>query len=407
MSEEALSLFGDLDDFTEWKKEWREMPEFVQEDLQPFRSMEVELDTHFEKDGKAIIGRVIKVHFRNLEDMKLFGSRVQVSGINMDTKYFRFKGDLNAFIKVVDQSLTSETKSIWFPSPENEKPSSKRYFTDQITNPKYPVYIISKGRWESRLTSKALELMNIPYHIVVEPQEYDNYAEVINPDKIYTLPFSNLGLGGIPARNWVWEHSISIGAKRHWILDDNISSFCRLNRNTKIRVTSGVTFKVIEDFVDRYENIALSGMNYRFFAPQNDKQPPFRLNTRVYSCILIKNDIPYRWRGRYNEDTDLSIRALKDGYCTALFQTFLCDKMATMQMKGGNTDELYKDDGRLKMAQSLVDQHPDIVKVAWKWGRFQHHVNYDKFKQNKLVLKEGLKLKDEINNYGMELRNIQ
>ena len=27
-------------------------------------------------------------------------------------------------------------------------------------NPKYPVYIISKGRWESRLTSKALEKMN-------------------------------------------------------------------------------------------------------------------------------------------------------------------------------------------------------------------------------------------------------
>ena len=75
-------------------------------------------------------------------------------------------------------------------------------------NPKYPIYIVSKGRANSRLTSKSLELMNVPYRIVVEPQEYDDYAAVINPNKILVLPFSNLEQGSIPARNWVWEHSI-------------------------------------------------------------------------------------------------------------------------------------------------------------------------------------------------------
>ena len=84
-----------------------------------------------------------------------------------------------------------------------------------LMNPEYPMYIISKGRWETRLTSKALERMNVPYHIVVEPQEYELYAAVIDPKKILTLPFSNLGQGSIPARNWVWEHSISVGALKH------------------------------------------------------------------------------------------------------------------------------------------------------------------------------------------------
>jgi hypothetical protein len=70
-------------------------------------------------------------------------------------------------------------------------------------NPKYPVYIISKGRWESRLTAKALEQIHVPYRIVVEPQERDQYASVIDPKKILVLPFSNLGQGSIPARNWV------------------------------------------------------------------------------------------------------------------------------------------------------------------------------------------------------------
>ena len=68
-----------------------------------------------------------------------------------------------------------------------------------MSNPIYPIYIISKGRWESRLTSKTLEKLDVPYHIVIEPQEYDNYAAVIDPKKIHVLPFSNLGLGGIPA----------------------------------------------------------------------------------------------------------------------------------------------------------------------------------------------------------------
>jgi len=274
-------------------------------------------------------------------------------------------------------------------------------------NPNYPVYIISKGRWDTRLTSRALEDLRVPYHIVIEPQEYGNYAAVINPKKILVLPFSNLGQGSIPARNWVWEHALSIGAERHWILDDNISGFYRFNHNLKVPVTSGTIFKVAEDFTNRYENVAISGFQYFMFIVRKSIIPPFYLNTRIYSCILIKNDIPYRWRGRYNEDTDLSIRALKDGYCTILFNAFLAFKSTTMTMSGGNTDELYKDDGRLKMAQSLVDQHPNIVKITWKFNRWQHSVNYSLFKRNKLIRKKGIRIPEGIDNYGMILRNIK
>lgn len=272
----------------------------------------------------------------------------------------------------------------------------------------YPIYIISKGRWESRLTSKALERMNVPYHIVIEPQEYDNYAAVIDPAKILVLPFSNLGQGGIPARNWVWEHSISTGAKSHWIIDDNIRFFARLNNNLKNEVLSRALFDAIEDFTDRYENIALAGMQYEMFVPRKIRVNQFILNTRIYSCILIKNDIPYRWRGRYNEDTDLSLRVLKDGWCTILFQAFLCKKMPTLTMKGGNTESLYKldnADGRLLMAQSLQNQHPDVVQIKRRWNRWQHVVNYKPFKGNKLVKKEGIEIPQGINNYGMVLKN--
>ncbi len=275
-------------------------------------------------------------------------------------------------------------------------------------NPKYPVYIISKNRWESRLTSKALEKIKVPYHIVVEPQEYKEYAKVIDKEKILTLPFSNLGQGSIPARNWVWEHSIKIGADKHWILDDNIRKFYRWNNNRIIPVSSGTIFYITEQFVDRYTNIALSGLNYFMFIDRkNHKLPPYFFNTRIYSCILINNEIPYRWRGRYNEDTDLSLRALKDKWCTILFNAFVCEKMQTMTMKGGNTDVLYKEDGRLQMAQSLREQHPDISKIIWRWGRWQHFVNYNVFKNNKLQKKNNIVIPKKINNFGMKLIKIK
>ena len=269
--------------------------------------------------------------------------------------------------------------------------------------PQYPIYVISKGRWESRLTVKALEERKIAFRVVIEPQEFAQYSAVIDPAKILVLPFSNLGQGSIPARNWVWEHSISEGHARHWILDDNIRYFYRLTNNIKYRTTNGATFRAIEDCVDRYTNVAFAGMQYEFLAKRKQKQPPIIFNTRIYSCILIKNDLPYRWRGRYNEDTDLSLRALKDGWCTMLFNAFLCGKVATMTMKGGNTDQLYQGDGRLKMAQSLKEQHPDVTEIVWKWGRWQHVVDYSAFKANRLRLRSDIILPTGVNEFGMKL----
>lgn len=270
-------------------------------------------------------------------------------------------------------------------------------------NPRYPVYVISKGRWKSRYTSKALEEMRVPYRIVVEPQERDNYAAVIDPAKILVLPFSNLGQGSIPARNWVWEHALQSGAERHWILDDNIMWFSRLHQNRKIPVLDGVCFAVTEDLVDRYENIAMAGLQYDMFARARAGCKPYILNTRIYSCILLRNDLPFRWRGRYNEDTDLSLRILKAGWCTLLMQAFLAKKVATMMLKGGNTDELYKGRGRFDMAQELWARHPDVVRITRKWGRWQHHVDYRPFRHNKLRLKPGVIIPESVNNYGMRL----
>jgi hypothetical protein len=285
-------------------------------------------------------------------------------------------------------------------------------------NPRYPIYIVSKGRWEKRLTSDCLEGYGVPYRMVVEPQEYDDYAArmayphqrlLILPQKYHDeydpctdLPHGSNGPGA--ARNFCWDHAISTGATSHWVLDDNIRAFVRLNRHRKDRVTSGSVFCAAEDFVDRYENVGLSGFNYRAFAKERQRLQPFILNTRIYSCMLIRNDLSFRWRGRYNEDTDLSLRVLKAGWCTIQFNAFLQDKIVTQSMKGGNTEAFYNAEGTRLKSEMIRDLHPDVTRLTWRFGRIHHYVNYRPFRRNKLIKKRGLVVPSGINNYGMELR---
>ena len=285
-----------------------------------------------------------------------------------------------------------------------------------MLNPEYPIYIVSKGRWDSRLTVKALESMGVPYKIVVEAHEFDNYAGVIDKSNILILPQSYLdnydtcdefgdskSKGPGAARNFVWDHATSSGTKRHWVMDDNLDAFHYLNRNMKLEVYTGAIFKAAEDFVDRYSNVPVSGFNYYSFCKTTDKVPPFITNTRIYSCLLIENSSNYRWRGRYNEDTDLSLRVLKDGLCTIQFNAFLCGKVTTQRMSGGNTKEFYENEGTLAKSQMLVDLHPDVSKVVWKFNRWHHHVNYKRFKNNALIKIDSAKKYAIIDNYGLKL----
>jgi hypothetical protein len=285
--------------------------------------------------------------------------------------------------------------------------------------PKYPIYIVSKGRYDTRYTAKSLEQMKCPYNIIVDETEVDQYLKatderygnvIIQPQKYYEeydmfWEDSNKVTGPGAARNFAWDHSIEKGFDFHWVMDDNIQGFARLNRNKKYKVISPSIFRAMEEFVDRYENIAMAGPNYRFFASQNSKLPPFSMNTRIYSCNLIRNDTPYRWRGRYNEDTDLSLRMLKDNWCTVQFYAFLQNKIGTQQVKGGNTEQFYSKEGTYLKSKMLLDMHPDLTKLVYKFGRPHHFVDYTPFKKNKLKRKKDITVKKGINEYGMRLKS--
>ena len=222
-------------------------------------------------------------------------------------------------------------------------------------NPKYPIYVISKGRSSNCLTARELTNMKVPFYLVVEPQESSQYSENYPDAEILITPFSNLNQGSIPVRNFVWEHSLQNGDKRHWILDDNIEGFHRLNRNMKPKVADGTIFKCCEDFTDRYDNVGISGMNYYSFCKTTDKVPPYYVNTRIYSCILLDNSMNFRWRGKFNEDTDLSLRILKSGMCSILFNAFLIGIIQLTSLKPAWIDhKSTKDRSRFCLITSII-----------------------------------------------------
>lgn len=218
---------------------------------------------------------------------------------------------------------------------------------------------------------------------------------------------SSKSKGPGPARNFVWDHAVQLGHEWHWVMDDNIQKFYRLNRNFRALAGDGTVFRCMEDFALRYSNVAMAGPNYSGFAKIRQKLNPFILNTRIYSCNLIRNDLPYRWRGRYNEDTDLSLRMLKDGWCTVQFNAFLQGKVKTQTVKGGNTAEFYEKEGTLEKSKMQVRLHPDVSRLVQKFGRWHHHVDYRPFRKNKLRRKPDVEVSQGVDDYGMRIVNVR
>ena len=90
VAELLSSLTGispDIPDVDDWREEWKGMPEFEQEDLKPYRT--------------------INLHFRNDEDV-------------------------NAFAELMNQSITDKTKSMWFPILETNTYKNDFYVDNEI-----------------------------------------------------------------------------------------------------------------------------------------------------------------------------------------------------------------------------------------------------------------------------------
>lgn len=339
---------------------------------------------------------VIEVNLKNDELKRVFFDSFGMKPVKKNYMYYEFKDDPN---KKCEYTYTEKIK------------------------PKYPIYVITKGRWEKTYTIDTLEDMGVDFFICVEPCEYEKYCSnpKIDKNKILICPenFSERGQGAVPVRNFCWEHSVSLGYEKHWQLDDNIQWFYRWNNNVQIKVRDGVFFRIMEDFSDRYENIGLTSCQYKSFIPAIDTgREGLLVNTRAYSCILINTELldkrlEERWRGKSNDDTDLSLRVLSLGdVCTVNFNSLLSGKQTSGSMKGG-MEKIYEGHshhGYKKKFDELKNNWGNIVTLTnkrHKDGRPHHIIQYTKHFTQKLKLKDGVERQPKVNNYNMILQTIK
>lgn len=237
------------------------------------------------------------------------------------------------------------------------------------------------------MTADNFDNCNLKYYIVVETQEYNNYVQRLGEDKVLKLPFSNLGLGSYPARNFCWEHAKSNGYKYHWLFDDNIRNFDKWinGKRTKYENIQDA-LKFVENYTDK-NKIDIAGFEETNFVVKPPKKP-FKTNVHVYSAMLIKNELPYRWRLKYNEDVDLCLQVLHNGGTTASCIYYMADKVSTSdKMKGGNQTELYqgnKAEKNLLKAKMLEAVWPQYAKTVIRFNRHHHFIDWKVFKKNKL-----------------------
>jgi hypothetical protein len=252
------------------------------------------------------------------------------------------------------------------------------------TKLQYPVYIISKGRAYNPLTAKNFDKAAVQYLIVVEPQEKQEYIDALGEDKVLVLPFSNLGLGSYPARNYCWEHAKAKGYQYHWLFDDNIQNFAKWINGKRKKIDDIKSALIFVEQSLKMSNADISGFEEPNFVVKVPKKP-FKENCHVYSAMLIRCNMSYRWRLKYNEDVDLCLQVLHDGGKTTSCVYYMADKVSTAQkMKGGNQTELYKGNDpkkNLLKAKMLESVWPQYAKTVIRFGRHHHLVDWNIFKK--------------------------
>lgn len=265
----------------------------------------------------------------------------------------------------------------------------------------FPIFIPSKGRAEHCHTMRYLDEMGVDYRVIVLDAEAEEYSEALGEHRVIVLPqrfvddYDLCHLDGVDyqsdwpgsgaSRNYAWHLAEQEGARWHWVMDDNIRGFYVANRNSIVRADTGLWFEWQEYLARCYTNVAMAGPNYEMFVAASEKTRPMIVNTRVYSCNLIRTDVPFRWRCQYNEDTILSLDMLAAGWCTLLFNHYVAKKIKTQLISGGNTDSIYTK-GTGEKSRMLFEQYPQVTEMVARYGREHHLVNYRAY-PNKLQRK--------------------
>lgn len=230
--------------------------------------------------------------------------------------------------------------------------------------PKCPIFIPSRGRPSHAYSARSLKGAEVPFKLVIEPQEVESYRAIWSEKQILILPEGHQGIAY--SRQFILDHCRSHGIPRYWQLDDNIRGWMvKLNGNLTI-VPVNYVLSQIEAETESDARIAMAATDYKQFAALTNKE--FTDNTRTYCCVLTRTDtgIDYRAAVEMKEDVDFCLRHLTTGWRTRLYHKFAMDKLTMGKTVIGGLSEKYKAGQDTTAAERLCAYWPGITHVVKK-----------------------------------------
>lgn len=203
-------------------------------------------------------------------------------------------------------------------------------------------------------TTWLLEQSKLPFYIVVEPQDFEEYF-VRYAGKVLVLPLDNQGLAY--SRQWIKEHAVATGERYHWQLDDDIRSFMRRSPISATQtITAREALEEIEHEVQWYRRIGQAGTNQNSWPPS---EIAVHVNKLAVQCVLNNNTTMARYRPRMPiEDMDYTLQVLSEGFCTMMFDHIRTNTPPIGTNSGGLEDVYNNQPKVLKSMQEVVASFP-------------------------------------------------
>jgi len=229
----------------------------------------------------------------------------------------------------------------------------------------YSIYIPSIKRSDSEFLQE-LKRLNLSYYLVLAHDQVERYLEYHDMNNIIVLPKSVYGISKI--RQFILEYALKKKEKRIWMSDDDLRRFFMWSSESNKEVSFKYFLQEAENEITKLEKADKSlvqvGFKYSTFAIPKSK---YSFNTDIgmiqyLNLERLQNKVSYDIKMTTLEDTDFSIRLIKNGYKNVKLNHFIFTAPRSGTGKGG-LEEAYQNKGKQQGIIEFQRKFPDLIKI--------------------------------------------
>lgn len=224
---------------------------------------------------------------------------------------------------------------------------------------KFHIYVPSKGRASNCVTANLLRDSGLDFTVVVEPQDYKEYAKYFEKENLHKLSKNDQGLWW--ARNSILKLSRKRGEVAHWQMDDDIRKFMVRRDSKNIKVDAKKSVASVEKVFSAYANVGMVAHRYTSFAFAQKTE--YSYNQNPCSSILLRNDLEAVWHKGTVDDADFALQVLNKDWVTIITNRELIDTVPHLKQEGGMTAIAKAGEGRKVRFIQLAKDWPGCFTV--------------------------------------------